>query len=53
MTSDTEKREAVRSEVRRTGVTCYPSGYRNKEGCLRCGKGPCVGPLEKWKEERK
>jgi hypothetical protein len=42
------RREAVIATVMRTGITCYPSGYANKEGCLLCRKGPCRGPVEKY-----
>lgn len=47
---DNEKREVVVDYATRTGQVCYPSNYRNKEGCLRCKRGPCSGPVEKYEE---
>jgi hypothetical protein len=50
--ADQYKREVVIARVMLTGKICYPVyGAGGKcVGCLRCDRGPCCGPLEKYDE---
>jgi len=51
--SEDDKSRAVIAYVEQTGSVCYPSRYRNREGCLLCKKGPCKGPIEKFESLKK